>query len=532
MSHVADPPPTPAVQASRRSTVPTAAGDDDRIPRVFLAAADLTILAIALLAAQYYAPATQRLFLAGGVLEGWLPGIFPIPAVPTPAPEFPPLTEVVWLFASTAPATVLVMELVGGYRRLLPQSAVRLVTNAVVAQTVAISFGALILFALKLSTSSRVITFTYALLSALGLIAYRGAIWGYQRQRRRTGVYAKNVLVVGQARGVEWIAHHFARHVQDNEFRLFGWLSVPRSSIHTPERRIDDDKRHIPLPRLGTVDDLDDLLVHHPVHEVIAVQAGEDRQRLQKIVDVCDYFRVRLHVVPEALLVGNLRDLSIAFHNDPLRLPEIVLSPPYLDADSLFVKRLMDVTISATLLVLLAPLLLAVAVAIKITTPHLPVLYPWKVVGLNGRRFTGYKFTTMVAEADAQKQDLLSLNEMTGPVFKVKNDPRTTPLGRFLRKYSLNELPQLWSVLKGDMSLVGPRPALRHELERYELWHKRKLTVKPGITCLWQVSGRNRISDFDEWVRLDLEYINQWSIRLDLRILARTFWTVLSGSGS
>src|SRR6266496_2892984 len=137
----------------------------------------------------------------------------------------------------------------------------------------------------------------------------------------------------------------------------------------------------------------------------------------------------------------------------------------------------------------------------------------------------------MVSNADQLKTDLYARNEMVGPVFKIKDDPRTTKFGRFLRKYSLNELPQLWSVLKGDMSLVGPRPAFRHELDRYELWQKRKLCVKPGITCLWQVSGRNRISDFDEWVRLDLEYIDRWSLWLDVRILARTAWAVCSGTG-
>jgi lipopolysaccharide/colanic/teichoic acid biosynthesis glycosyltransferase len=121
---------------------------------------------------------------------------------------------------------------------------------------------------------------------------------------------------------------------------------------------------------------------------------------------------------------------------------------------------------------------------------------------------------------------------MKGPVFKIRNDPRVTSVGRFLRKYSLNELPQLWSVLKGDMSLVGPRPAFPHELERYELWHKRKLCVRPGITCLWQVRGRNRVSDFDERVRMDLEYIDNWSLLLDLRILVRTVWAVVAGTGS
>jgi lipopolysaccharide/colanic/teichoic acid biosynthesis glycosyltransferase len=137
----------------------------------------------------------------------------------------------------------------------------------------------------------------------------------------------------------------------------------------------------------------------------------------------------------------------------------------------------------------------------------------------------------MISEADAVKAELVEQNEMTGPVFKMKEDPRVTPLGKFLRKYSLNELPQLWSVLKGDMSLVGPRPAFRHELQRYEFWHKRKLSIQPGITCLWQVNGRNKINDFDDWVRMDLEYIDNWSLWLDLKILFRTAKTVIAGTG-
>jgi lipopolysaccharide/colanic/teichoic acid biosynthesis glycosyltransferase len=145
--------------------------------------------------------------------------------------------------------------------------------------------------------------------------------------------------------------------------------------------------------------------------------------------------------------------------------------------------------------------------------------------------FTGYKFTTMVADADERKSDLTPNNEMNGPVFKMENDPRITSFGRFLRKYSLNELPQLWSVLKGDMSLVGPRPAFRHELERYEFWHKRKLSIKPGMTCLWQVRGRNRIRNFDDWVKMDLEYIDHWSLWLDFKILYWTAWTVIRGTG-
>jgi lipopolysaccharide/colanic/teichoic acid biosynthesis glycosyltransferase len=193
---------------------------------------------------------------------------------------------------------------------------------------------------------------------------------------------------------------------------------------------------------------------------------------------------------------------------------------------------LFDIVVSAVLLAVLSPVFLVIAVAIKLATPRLPVFYPWRVIGYKGRAFTGYKFTTMQADADERKADLMHLNEMTGPVFKIKNDPRITPLGRFLRKYSLNELPQLWSVLKGDMSLVGPRPAWPHELARYELWQKRKLCVQPGITCLWQIGGRNAINSFDDWVRMDFEYIDNWSLWLDLVILVRTVWAVLAGSGS
>lgn len=208
------------------------------------------------------------------------------------------------------------------------------------------------------------------------------------------------------------------------------------------------------------------------------------------------------------------------------------MRPRDLDSDALFVKRLMDIVVSGVLLIVLFPLAVLIAAAIKISTPKLPVFYPWQVVGYKGRRFTGYKFSTMVADADLKRHELLDRNEMQGPVFKIKEDPRVTPVGRILRKFSLNELPQLWSVLKGDMSLVGPRPAFPHELQRYELWHKRKLCVRPGITCLWQVEGRNKISNFDTWVRLDLEYIDRWSLWLDVKILVRTVWAVVAGTGS
>ncbi|HET9376077.1 MAG TPA: sugar transferase, partial [Chthoniobacterales bacterium] len=168
--------------------------------------------------------------------------------------------------------------------------------------------------------------------------------------------------------------------------------------------------------------------------------------------------------------------------------------------------------------------------AVKLTSRG-PVLYRWQVVGKGGRRFTGFKFRSMYSNADELKEQLESRNEMSGPAFKLTNDPRVTAVGRFLRRYSLDELPQLCSVFKGDMSLVGPRPPLVSEYIRFTEYQKQKLAVKPGMTCLWQVNGRNDVKDFDDWVRLDLDYIRRWNLKLDFWILMKTAVVVFAGSG-
>lgn len=196
----------------------------------------------------------------------------------------------------------------------------------------------------------------------------------------------------------------------------------------------------------------------------------------------------------------------------------------------LVLKRVLDVFCSGMLLILLLPFLLAISLAVKFSSPG-PIFYRWRVVGKRGRAFTSYKFRSMYVDADERKAALLAQNEMSGPVFKMTQDPRITRFGRWLRRYSLDELPQLFSVFKGDMSLVGPRPPLQTEYEQFTDFQKKKLAVKPGMTCLWQVSGRNQVSDFNEWVKLDLKYINEWSLWLDCKILLQTAVTVFAGSG-
>jgi len=215
--------------------------------------------------------------------------------------------------------------------------------------------------------------------------------------------------------------------------------------------------------------------------------------------------------------------------DDPFALP-----PRYMAAGiraQLLLKRCLDVTGATLGLALLSPVFATIAVVVRLSSGN-PILYRWKVVGVRGRPFTGYKFRTMIPEADAHRAGLESRNEMTSPVFKIRHDPRVTSVGRWLRRFSLDELPQLWSVLKGDMSLVGPRPPLQEEWSRFEAWQRRKLSVKPGITCLWQISGRSDIRDFTEWVRLDIDYIERWTLWLDLKILLATIGAIVRSRGA
>jgi lipopolysaccharide/colanic/teichoic acid biosynthesis glycosyltransferase len=195
------------------------------------------------------------------------------------------------------------------------------------------------------------------------------------------------------------------------------------------------------------------------------------------------------------------------------------------------IKRALDVVISFTLLVVLSPVFLLIAILVKLTSEG-PVFYDFRVLGKNGRRFVAYKFRTMVANADELKPALLRENEMKGPAFKMRCDPRVTTLGKWLRKFSLDELPQLWSVLIGDMTLVGPRPPFAEEFIRYQPWQWGRLAVTPGITCIWQVAGRSDIRDFDEWAALDMHYIRNCSLALDCKILLLTVPAVLRARGA
>jgi len=262
------------------------------------------------------------------------------------------------------------------------------------------------------------------------------------------------------------------------------------------------------------------------VDEVIICASGKELSQVEEILETCEREGVQVRINSD--FFGRLvKKVTV---DEVYGLPIISFINIPDNEWAFYLKRLLDIFLSGILLIILSPFFIVIGILIKLTSEG-PVFYEWNVVGFNKKPFRSWKFRTMVKDADTKKESLIALNEMKGPVFKIKNDPRITGVGRFLRKFSLDELPQLWSVFKGDMSLVGPRPAGPHELIRYESWHRRKLSIKPGITCLWQANGRNRISDFGEWVKLDLQYIDNWSLWLDLKILAKTAWVVLKGTG-
>jgi exopolysaccharide biosynthesis polyprenyl glycosylphosphotransferase len=287
------------------------------------------------------------------------------------------------------------------------------------------------------------------------------------------------------------------------------------------------------LPLLGPSATLCDYIFRNPVDIVlvsIPLSSAQSKEFLEPILEIGLTVAVPKGVTVS--LESGILERAFKRNETFLGLDTTLLTTVLQSKSYLVAKRAMDLVVSATGLIVLSPLFLLIALAIKLSSPRAPVLYRLDWLGKNGKPFAGYKFRTMVPDADKLKRQLLAFNEMQGPVFKMSNDPRTTRLGRFLRKFSLDELPQLFSVLKGDLSLVGPRAPLREEAERFEFWQRRKLSVKPGISCLWQINGRNKIHSFDEWVRLDLQYIKTASFLLDLRILMLTIPAVIFGRGA
>jgi exopolysaccharide biosynthesis polyprenyl glycosylphosphotransferase len=328
---------------------------------------------------------------------------------------------------------------------------------------------------------------------------------------------AEEVLIVGSGA----MARCTAEDLEDRpraRVKVIGYLRFPDEP---------DVRQLREAPILGGADDLEQQLRTIPVKEVyIAGDAARHAQWMQKAIRICERFGVPFALPAYSFRLERAQPAAPSAVGDGY-LHYVTHAPrPYQRS----LKRLFDIFASAAALVVLSPLLVAVAVLIKLTSKG-PLFFKQKRVGLHGRPFHMFKFRSMIANAEELQEKLRAQNEQTGPVFKIRNDPRITPIGRFIRKYSIDELPQLINVLRGDMSIVGPRPPVPQEVAQYEGWQRRRLSVRPGLTCIWQVSGRNQIS-FKEWMYLDMRYIDHWSLSEDLSLILQTFPVVLTGRGA
>ena len=274
------------------------------------------------------------------------------------------------------------------------------------------------------------------------------------------------------------------------------------------------------------LDSVSSILQNHVVDEIVFAVNMQELARLEPLMQHCADLgirtRVQLEFLPPAysrIYLENFRDVQL-----------LSLSSAPDSELRLFFKRVFDVVLSFASLVVLSPLLACIAAMIRVSSPG-PVLFRQTRCGLGGRHFTLYKFRSMINDAEQMRAELHQLNELDGPVFKISDDPRITPVGRWLRRFSMDELPQLWNVFRGEMSFVGPRPAVPEEVEQYEDWQRRRLRMRPGLTCTWVLEGRNHV-DFNRWMQLDLKYIDNWSLWLDAKIFLRTIPIVLSGRGA
>ena len=369
------------------------------------------------------------------------------------------------------------------------------------------------LYLTRMYEVSRVVVALTVLLTGV-MIVGRRAVWRKVRERRfLLGREVRNVLIVGDGR----VGHALRNHLESLPhmgFRFKGFISLDPQQEQQPNHQIIGDVHHcVALARSLFVDE-------------IYFSTPADKQTVLSVVEDARAIGIEVRVVPD-LYDGLAWNAPIEYVG---QFPTIPLHRRDFPRSAFILKRIIDVILSGLALLVCSPLMLAIALLIKQDSPG-PVFYRAARIGRKGRRFSCFKFRTMVADADRKKADLMKQNERDGILFKMTNDPRITGIGAKLRKYSLDELPQFFNVLIGDMSLVGPRPPLASEVEQYDIDHLRRLDVLPGITGLWQVEARQDPS-FDSYISLDTAYVENWNLMLDLRILARTVSVVIAGTGS
>lgn len=431
--------------------------------------------------------------------------------------------------ASRPPDLVALALLVAGWfvvlTAIVPYDADRLTTlrSEVVAAVAAPALSAFVLFLVSTAFSfgrvTNEVVLAFLLLSTAVMVVTRMIARAFLMVVRRSGYNYRHLLIVGYNPWGFDTASRIER-LPELGYKVVGFVA---------EGGLDGrpEPSGSPQPVLGSLRDIQAVLENRTVDEMmVCLPLQEHAAAVLNLVRLAQELGIVLRILPDP----SNRAIVPRVHLERFGGDYVVTLFREQSLLQLLGKRMLDAAGSAILLACLSPLLLAVALAIKLTSPG-PVLFVQKRVGMNRRSFNLYKFRSMYVDAEKRRQGLAHLNEMDGPVFKIANDPRVTPVGRFIRRTSIDELPQLINVLTGRMSLVGPRPPLADEVDQYEWLFRKRLSIKPGITCLWQVSGRNQLS-FREWMELDRRYVSNWSLWLDVKILLMTIPAVLGGRGA
>lgn len=425
-----------------------------------------------------------------------------------------------WVYTPFALALVVVLPLSFRFSGVYPYRRGRSLVEETYAIATAVTVGVVVLITVGLFFSpllySRLIFLYFAFIATILLGLSRLAIQVARGYLRQYGVGVERFVLVGAGDVGRMVMRTVAAR-PDYGYQLIGFVD------DNPAKGATDIG---PFKGFGPVDNLPDVLERYEVDSIIICLPWQSHRVIQRLLRTCEQREVRALVVPDLFQLTKNQVYVDDFNGIPL----ISTRGVSIQGWNLILKRASDLVLGILGAVISLPLTLLIALAIKLDTAG-PVLYSQTRIGKNGVPFRCFKFRSMVVGADSMRPELAQINEATGPLFKVRNDPRRTAVGRFLRRYSLDELPQLINVIRGEMSLVGPRPNLPEETEQYEEWHKKRLTVSPGITGLWQVSGRSDLT-FDEMVLLDIYYVENWTITMDIGILLRSLPAVLRGRGA
>lgn len=396
--------------------------------------------------------------------------------------------------------------------------------NMVKAVSVGMLFLTLCMYIFKVTDVSRIMLGIFFLLNVGLLTLSKGFVFWSLARNRRKGFNFRNILIIGSRERAKDIIDAVADHL-DSGYVIMGCLELNEGftgkSVHNEVKVI------------GTVDQLQEVLSGQVVDELIIAMPARKIENLGKLIIIAMEAGVSVHIMPEWHLneIQSVPGFVSPSFRTFLGIPTLsLITTPNLRAEML-IKKSFDYTFAVIISILSLPFFLLFTAAIKISS-HGPVFFRQERCGLYGRRFILYKFRTMVHDAEKRRGELEELNETDGPVFKIRKDPRIIPyIGTFLRKTSLDELPQLINILRGEMSFIGPRPPIPEEVEQYDLWQRRRLSMKPGLTCIWQCTHRRNDIDFESWMKMDLQYIDSWSLGLDARLFLKTILAVLLGSG-